>query len=332
MNTQSQITSSIPSSSSSSSSSGSTSSPISHTLNSQFATNTQVTTPTKQNPAAAAQPTQPPINSNPNYRQPQLKIAEKKDVPVARAEVIKFMSPTAASSLFISNLPNSVSISDMLTLLNPFGLVFDIISKDGNFLIKYYSAIAAQNAYNSLYGQLVHGYPMRIAFSKQAKTFELRYEQSAELINYYVGFNQWSTEIIGTHFQQSVVVDPMSMYGEEVDESIKQEEQQLPSLTILECVATIRMVLKDGRSITVDGSSQIDSMLNNPDYHNHPKKAAITNARRVAFSKLAIVRIDGQSVLHILDQSIEEQWSQHDKQQQQQQQQQIDNQAYLNSF
>jgi len=129
-----------------------------------------------------------PKSSKP-HRMETISLVPGSDAPqLPPGEVIRFVKPSAASSLVCFNLPHATLASQLMALFAPFGLLYNVTVKHKDrtmmgetsfpnspfyfFLtrlvtitfafIHYYSTLAAKDAYRTLQGADFLGHPLRV--------------------------------------------------------------------------------------------------------------------------------------------------------------------------
>jgi len=175
---------------------------------------------------------------------------------------------------------------------------------DGKFcaFVKYYTKRAAQRASFEYFGYKFNGVSCKVTIAKKegatnSNSFanrDLPLSKSIELLNYYYGFDQWSTRVA-------------------VIKQVHLQKETEGDLTSCEYQCEVLLTLKDGRKVRGVGAGkyagkEISMILENT------QKFAVTNARKNAFQKLVIVVLgSGKAAVHALDEEKETTEAQEEK-------------------
>jgi RNA recognition motif-containing protein len=158
--------------------------------------------------------------------------------------------------------------------------------------VKYYSKKSAVEAQQKMDKFPFHGKPCKLRFSSSSKArtrdMALDINRSIELLNYYVGFNEWSSSILALN-----------------QELLEFDESTMHFRCTYACNTSIS--LRDGRSI--EGIGQATSGGNDRStVIEFAKKNAVTDSRKNAFSLIALVLLgEGKTAVHFLSDGLQ-QW------------------------
>lgn len=130
-------------------------------------------------------------------------------------ELIKFIIPSPATSLYVTDISSSANLEDIRKLFSQFGLLYDIRFKNsdegesfgeaqancslGYCIVVFYSLICAKEAATNLHNSIFMGRKLSVSFTttkfENRKEFPLQVSKSIELVNFYFGFGGWSSSI-----------------------------------------------------------------------------------------------------------------------------------------
>eukprot|EP01116_Phalansterium_solitarium_P020732 TRINITY_DN6203_c0_g1_i1.p1 TRINITY_DN6203_c0_g1~~TRINITY_DN6203_c0_g1_i1.p1 ORF type:complete len:229 (+),score=36.44 TRINITY_DN6203_c0_g1_i1:97-783(+) len=207
-------------------------------------------------------------------------------------EVIFFRTPPLDCTLLVAgDCVAEESSAQLFDIFSQFGLVFDTkVFGDrglGNFaFVKYYSKNAAIRAHREANGLKVGGAPLKVKFAmpRSHRDAPLDISKSIELANYYIGFNMWCSSVV------ALLAVP-SASGPDGGAGAWR--------STYECI--VRVTLADGRWVEARGqatSGAKDRVI----AIEHAKKNALTDARKRAFQRLALVILaSGKVAVHVLE-------------------------------
>jgi len=217
---------------------------------------------------------------------------------IMEGEVIFFKTPTESSVLYVDNISTNAVLDEMHELFGSFGLLYEIKiftienKKTNSAFVKYYSKRSANQAKEALHDHLFCGLPLRVNMSKprpNSTQFVLDINKSIELANYYIGFNSWTSSILGLS-QESLVFEEASGH--------------------YRCtyVCKVRLNVADGRFVEAEGKAT-GGGSDKSTVIEFAKKNAVTDARKKAFEKIALVILfTGKVAVHFLNETLDS-WS-----------------------
>ncbi|KAK5581375.1 hypothetical protein RB653_001407 [Dictyostelium firmibasis] len=231
-----------------------------------------------------------------------------KTIPLKDMELFLFTIPSKEKTLMLTDLDENTTKIDLEKAFSVFGLIYDIVvyknknSKQILGLIKYClenSAISALNHHNSIEKIKINGKECSsvvLSSFKSDKPYEIPFPKSLQIINHLLGFNQWSTEIdrFEHEYTREILLET-DLNGIPLQTPIRKYESKWYALVY----CTFKQI--DVKISTVshgvgEDSCKIEATKNS-------KKVAVSNARKLAFTKIGILIINGQSPIPcILDQ------------------------------
>eukprot|EP01102_Stenamoeba_stenopodia_P004615 TRINITY_DN14922_c0_g1_i1.p1 TRINITY_DN14922_c0_g1~~TRINITY_DN14922_c0_g1_i1.p1 ORF type:complete len:249 (-),score=43.08 TRINITY_DN14922_c0_g1_i1:97-843(-) len=218
---------------------------------------------------------------------------------VYEGEVILFKQPSEECCLFVGGLAPDVTTEELYESFSKYGLINScqiIADTDVNLFyafVRYYSVYDAREAKRNLNRYKFRGVACKIEFKRRralpasAEYTDLPIQCCIELLSHFIGFDQYSTTILSLT-QLSFEQTPEGLYR-------------------CEYRAVVRLTFKkDGRKVDGIGSAQKDGW-NKGEVLDFCKKIAVTEARKSAFSLLAIVRLpDGKTTLHFIQNGLDD--------------------------
>eukprot|EP01132_Coremiostelium_polycephalum_P009371 gene9371-11512_t len=254
---------------------------------------------------------------------PYITIKPVKQLPqidIPDSEMIVFLTPGKESCLFIDKLHTNTTQNDIRLVFSNYGLIYAIDMKDYHqrsrtnntetsstsssgkvALVRFYSIRAAKKAYSELQGLSFYGQTTRVNLSTyQAHTNELPIHRSIQLINYYLGFNKWSSEI---RSHQCLSVN--CIFNEETQEQIY-ETQYSCTMGIIFSANGLEL---EGTGVGFSESNKRE------DSWEHARKIATSNALKSVFTKIAIFIIGDQSFAYSLVEQNDENRNQNEQMQ-----------------
>eukprot|EP01129_Flabellula_baltica_P001693 TRINITY_DN1162_c0_g1_i3.p1 TRINITY_DN1162_c0_g1~~TRINITY_DN1162_c0_g1_i3.p1 ORF type:complete len:196 (-),score=33.73 TRINITY_DN1162_c0_g1_i3:100-687(-) len=159
--------------------------------------------------------------------------------------------------------------------------------------ICFYSKNAGRAAKVDLDGKEFMGKIIKIKLSKEKtekympKVKELRSENCIQIANFYIGFNKWSSSIVGMN-----------------RESIETNEGRF----VCTYTCTVKIVLTEDDRFTIGTGKGIASELTRELSVENAQKKAVTNARKHAFQNLVVILLPSENGLkvavHIINQPL----------------------------
>jgi len=215
-------------------------------------------------------------------------------------DIILFKSPPLECSIFVTNVPTDTTDSELQEVFSQCGLVNDIHKFNPDTLkrksesavpttcvsVKYYTKHAARKATAELDQYLFGGIPCKILASKQTKDFtrELPFPKAVDVCNRFFGFNKWSSRIIS-----------MTKIEPEKEEELGEGQIRC----YFEC--EVQISLKGGQTANGLGHGRFTGK-NAPKVYEVARKTALTDARKKAFAKIAImVLTTGKVDVHVME-------------------------------
>ncbi|EAL65633.1 hypothetical protein DDB_G0283733 [Dictyostelium discoideum AX4] len=231
-----------------------------------------------------------------------------KPIPLKEMELFLFTIPSKEKTLMLTDLDENTTKKDIEIAFSRFGLIYDIVvytnknSKRILGLIKYClenSAISALNHHHTIEKIKINGRECTsvvLSSFKSDKPFEIPFPKSLQIINHLLGFNQWSTEIdrFEHEYTREILLET-DLNGVPLQTPIRKYESKWYALVY----STFKQI--DVRISTVshgvgEDSCKIEATRN-------AKKVAVSNSRKLAFTKIGILIIKDQSPIPcILDQ------------------------------
>ncbi|KAM9991794.1 hypothetical protein ACTFIZ_012454 [Dictyostelium cf. discoideum] len=285
------------------------------------------------------------ISSSFSFQSTQSNNKIYKPIPLKEIELFLFTIPSKEKTLMLTDLEENTTKKDIEIAFSRFGLIYDVVvytnknSKRILGLIKYClenSAISALNHHHTIEKIKINGRECTsvvLSSFRSDKPFEIPFPKSLQIINHLLGFNQWSTEIdrFEHEYTREILLET-DLNGIPLQTPIRKYESKWYALVY----STFKQI--DVRISTVshgvgEDSCKIEATKN-------AKKVAVSNSKKLAFTKIGILIIKDQSPIPcILDQDsivdtsnnfnsdcnqymFDNNLIQNDEQQQQQQQQQ----------
>ncbi|KAM9976345.1 hypothetical protein ACTFIR_010186 [Dictyostelium discoideum] len=231
-----------------------------------------------------------------------------KPIPLKEMELFLFTVPSKEKTLMLTDLDENTTKKDIEMAFSRFGLIYDIVvytnknSKRILGLIKYClenSAISALNHHHTIEKIKINGRECTsvvLSSFKSDKPFEIPFPKSLQIINHLLGFNQWSTEIdrFEHEYTREILLET-DLNGVPLQTPIRKYESKWYALVY----STFKQI--DVRISTVshgvgEDSCKIEATRN-------AKKVAVSNSKKLAFTKIGILIIKDQSPIPcILDQ------------------------------
>jgi hypothetical protein len=219
-------------------------------------------------------------------------------------EVILFSVADDSSTICVEHLPRQESSTMDLeaalhSLFAPFGLIQDIMVFPSNWnekyshaFVKFYSITSAIQAMDGVNGLYVFGRELLVHRRKiresQFFTGTLSMTQCIDLANHFIGFSNWCCRILSVLPEKDIKSEGLI--------------SQLPELRGLKASGPMEEIFKCEVELKI-------RMPTSPSFHIHAcsygiakgneilalkeraRKAAVSNAYRVAFSRVAIIRL-----------------------------------------
>jgi len=230
------------------------------------------------------------------------------------AEIIRFKYPSNECTLFVSNYAPETTEDELMKYFQPYGLVHSLrmfdseesphteetthtseetslpagsskkntpAKRNSRFtIVSYYSKQETRNAQQDLDRVSIRGKEIRVRTGNKRVKEESETWKDFELANHFIGYNKWCSSIKGI----------------ERKELIKRENGQF----FARFTCTVRNELReDGRCFegTGEGDHEAESQGETLDF---AKKKAVTDARKQAFKKMAIILLpSGKTVVHL---------------------------------
>ncbi|KAN0041034.1 hypothetical protein ACTFIV_003570 [Dictyostelium citrinum] len=231
-----------------------------------------------------------------------------KPIPLKDMELFLFTLPSKEKTLMLIDLDENTTKKDLEKAFSRFGLIYETVvytnknSKQILGLIKFClenSAISALNHHHTIEKIKINGKECSsvvLSSFKSDKPYELSFPKSLQIINQLLGFNQWSTEIdrFEHEYTREILLET-DLNGIPLQTPIKKYESKWYAL-VYSTFKQIDVKISTVSHGVAEDSCKIEATKN-------AKKAAVSNARKSAFSKIGILIIKDQPPIPcILDQ------------------------------
>jgi len=214
-------------------------------------------------------------------------------------DVILFKPPSSECAVFVSNVPADTTQEELFNIFGQCGLVYEVhkfnpdnfkrISEHSTpttcFSVKYYTKAAAHRARIELKNFLFNGIPCKVVASKTFAeiTRPLPFPKAVEVCNHFLGFNKWSSKIVS------------------ISKAASKPASEENGAVQCECTCEVQISIPDGRFVRGQGRGRFTSKYPMKAFEV-ARKTSLTDARKKAFSKLAIlVLTSGKVVVHVLE-------------------------------
>eukprot|EP00026_Physarum_polycephalum_P012777 Phypoly_transcript_13109.p1 GENE.Phypoly_transcript_13109~~Phypoly_transcript_13109.p1 ORF type:complete len:291 (+),score=66.57 Phypoly_transcript_13109:54-926(+) len=252
-------------------------------------------------------------------------------------DVVVFKNPALECSVFVTNVPNSVDEEHLFNVFGRCGLVYDVhkftpesLKRKANenvpttcAAIKYYTRAEARRAIAELNQYTLEGMPIRVVPSnmKENRTVALSFPKSVDVCNYFLGFHKWSTRVIA--MRKVLNEEEENKLNSEANKEIKEESNPVDASATNpnenkfgESEKDQEADYKNRPAVQIEFECQIELTLGGkkaigvgigkhsgrypPKVYEIARKLSITNARKNAFSKCAIMVLNtGKVDVHV---------------------------------